>query len=372
MSTTSQHRIRTAKRAFTTRCVDLAGATGLTATATPRAGDLVLARVGGLGQHRRLECPRGRRQSLFVGDEVVVAYGHRYAPDQFEASVPGDLGPCHLVAAGGVAARVDAAHAAMAPATTLEPVGLLTGAAGRVLNLADHPDELLTAPAGGGGDPVVLAVTGAAMNSGKTTAAAALVRGLVAAGLRVGAAKVTGTGAGGDLWLLEDSGARPVLDFTSAGLPTTFRADAATVLRTFTGLLDAVAGQGVDVVVVEVADGVFQTETAGLLRTPEFARRVDGVLFAAPDALAAVAGLEWLRRNDLPVVALTGLVTASPLATREAEAATGHRSWGPARLSDPVQALTLLAGVLPGVQSGVLPGVPAQAGAPRASLAPLG
>jgi hypothetical protein len=36
---------------------------------------------------------------LFVGDEILVAYGHRYAPAQFLAEVPPDLGGCHLNAA---------------------------------------------------------------------------------------------------------------------------------------------------------------------------------------------------------------------------------------------------------------------------------
>jgi hypothetical protein len=43
--------------------------------------------------------------SIHDFDAIIVAYGHRYAPDQFEAYVPEDLGPCHLVAGGGVAAR---------------------------------------------------------------------------------------------------------------------------------------------------------------------------------------------------------------------------------------------------------------------------
>ncbi|WP_432562547.1 DUF1611 domain-containing protein [Kineococcus sp. SYSU DK003] len=351
--TTLQRRLATAKRAFSTRYADLADAVGLS-TATPAAGDLVLARVSHVGNHKRLESTTGRRQALFPGDEVVVAYGHRYAPDQFEATVPGDLGPCHLVAAGGLAARVDTAHSAMTPATGLEPLGLLAGADGGVLNLGRYRDGLLQAPRGPRTEPVVLAVVGAAMNSGKTTAAAGLVRGLVAAGLRVGAAKVTGTGAGGDLWLLQDSGAAPVLDFTSAGLPSTFRAGRETVREVFTELTDVLSAAGVDVVVVEVADGLFQTESAQLLAEPEFRGRVDGVLFAAPDALAAVAGLNWLRRNEIDVIALTGLLSASPLASREAAENTGRAVWGLPRLTDPLEVTALLADLL-------TPAVPAPA-----------
>jgi len=47
--------------------------------------------------------PNGRRQTLFEGDEIIVAYANRHAPDQFEAEVPDSLSDCHLVASGGVA-----------------------------------------------------------------------------------------------------------------------------------------------------------------------------------------------------------------------------------------------------------------------------
>ena len=35
--------------------------------------------------------------------EIMVAYGNRYAPDQFEAELPKTMASCHLAAAGGVA-----------------------------------------------------------------------------------------------------------------------------------------------------------------------------------------------------------------------------------------------------------------------------
>src|SRR5581483_1722862 len=79
----------------------------------PRAGDLMLANVTGLGHHARLQLPTTRKATLYLGDEVVVVCSARYAPDQFLAELPESLGPCHLVATGGVAANVVAAHSAM-------------------------------------------------------------------------------------------------------------------------------------------------------------------------------------------------------------------------------------------------------------------
>lgn len=103
----------------------------------PRPGDLVLASVGTTGQHQRIERPDGRRAYMFPGDEILVCYGARYAPDQFEAEVPADLGPCHLVAAGGVAGRVVSWHVDMDEPTEIEPLGLVADAEGVPLNLRD-------------------------------------------------------------------------------------------------------------------------------------------------------------------------------------------------------------------------------------------
>ena len=93
-------RLEQAKRAFVTRRVDFNQAWTLSRQHAPRTGDLVLATVTELGHHSRIELPSGRRAQLYVGDEIVVAYGERYAPDQFEAVVPKEFGPCHLVAGG--------------------------------------------------------------------------------------------------------------------------------------------------------------------------------------------------------------------------------------------------------------------------------
>lgn len=74
-------------------------------------------------------------------------------------------------------------------------------------------------------------------------------------------------------------------------------------------------------IVLEVANGAYQNETAALLASAAFRRQVDGVLFAAGEALGAVAGVSRLRALGLEVLAATGVLTASPLATREAAAA---------------------------------------------------
>jgi len=318
----SPARLAAAKPAFTTRRVDLAAARSLlSGDIAPQPGDLVLARVDKIGQHTRIELPSGRRARMFTGDEIIVAYGNRYAPSQFEAEVPGDLGPCHLVAGGGVAARIASRHARVKRPTAIRPLGLLARRDGERLNLRDWA---LPAPARRSGpDPAVIAVVGTSMNAGKTTTAAGLIRGFCDAGLRVAAAKLTGTGSGGDLWHMADAGADPVVDFTDAGHASTFQISAAELDDIASRLIGHIAASGADVLVLEVADGLLQKETATLLSSDVFSTRVHAIVFAAGEAMGAAHGVDWLRTRNLPVLAISGVVSSAPLAVRECAAATG-------------------------------------------------
>lgn len=326
-------RVERAKHAFSTRnvgaflrraeSVDL-----LTGDHVPQAGEVVLARVTSIGQHKRLESPVSRRQVLFEGDEIVVAYGSRYAADQFLAMLPGDLGPAHLAAAGGLASRVIDQHARIAAATEIEPIGVLRDEHGPVTlaRAASHAvvRDVASRPQRPAHEVPVIAVLGTSMNSGKSTVLGELAHGLTAAGLRVAAGKTTGTGAGNDYNLFLDAGAGRVLDFTDFGYASTFQLDIDEVRDLFLSMADELAGGGAarpDVVLLEIADGVYQGETTRLLADAEFGRVVDGVLFAAGDALGAVGGVAALAELGRRPFAVSGVVTSSPLATGEARRA---------------------------------------------------
>ncbi|MCA8948661.1 MAG: DUF1611 domain-containing protein [Planctomycetes bacterium] len=344
-------RLAEVRVAFNLRRVPLAAIGALLDDdAEPRPGDLVLARVDELGHHTRLQLTTGRRVQLFEGDEIAVAYGHRYATEQFEAEVPRDLSPCHLVAAGGIAGRAISRSRNVRRPTRITPLGLLATAGGAVCNLADFalpPRDALPAQR-----PLTVAVLGTGMDVGKTTTARHLVKGLTRAGLRVGAAKVTGTGACGDYFALADSGAVPVFDIVDAGFASTWRLAAGDVLRGFTTLLAHVVEHGVEAVVIEVADGLLQPETATLIAAAEFAAAVDSVLLAAREPLAAGAAIERLRGLGLPCVAVSGLVSASNLGVEEARSATGLAVLGLRSLGSP------------SILHRVLPRVPQAGGAP--------
>lgn len=328
----SEHRIvkplpasqaRAAKLGSTTRRVALdAMKTLVTGVGVrPRAGDLVLARVKQVGHQARIHLPCGRRSRLFKGNEVVVPYGNRYAVHQFEAVVPETLGECQLVAAGGVAGKVTSQHDSVRAATVLEPIGLVGNENGEVLNLNQFampfqaPDPKR--------QPLVVVVVGSEMDAGKTTTVTHIVRGLMLAGIHVTAAKVTGTGAATDYWEYVDAGAARVLDFVDAGHASTAGLNLTELENVFLSILGNLMSDEPEAVVIEIADGLMQRETSALLTSRVFRQYVTSIVFAAGDSMGASAGVEWLRQRGLPIVAVSGLVTASALGRQSTRASTG-------------------------------------------------
>lgn len=313
-------RLRAAKQAFSTRRVPKSLIRGyIDHPHRPEPGDLVLARVEQLGRLQRLESPDGRRCRLYEGDEILLAYGNRYAPDAYEALIPKDLGRCHLAAAGGLASLIVATNSRFAdedrPPTTLLPIGICVDPDHKPINLrhrATRPvDKRFT-------DVPVIVVLGSSMNSGKTTTAAGIVRGLARHGRSVGAAKITGTCAGGDLWKFKDAGAAYTYDFTDAGMATTYREDVNEIVKGAEILTAKLEHDGCDVIVLEIADGIHQFETAALLGDATFRTIADHWIFAADSASSVALGVQLLRDLGITITCVSGSVTASPLAIREA------------------------------------------------------
>ncbi len=314
--------LKQCKRAFTTRHVNLGDAhTLLTGDVKPKAGDLVLCEVTRLRQHCRIEQPNGRRSRMFVNDKIVVCYGNRYAPDQFESVVPDDLSACHLVAGGGVASRMRFKSPKVKPATEIQPLGLLGNKHGQVLNLNQYnvltPSKTETSK-----NIPILLVSGSSMNAGKTTTVASLIKGLTADGFNVSAAKVTGTGSGGDLWHFIDAGVSKAIDFTDAGLVSTYLMSNQSLVRLFDEMITYLKTPQTDVIVVEVADGILQGETKALLESPEIINATTAMVYTAGDSSSAVYGDNWLKSLGYNVLGISGVVSSNPLGVQEVEKMT--------------------------------------------------
>jgi hypothetical protein len=303
----------------------------------PKVGDLFLAKVKKIGRHTRLDDQNGRRILLLEGDIIVGVYGNRYATDQFEGEVPQSTEVCQLLSVAGVSGVVKSRHSAMKQPTELDFIGFLYDQTNRQLNLRDFgiPITSKAVPAKHGfKHPKVLIVTGSAMNSGKTTTVAHLVQGLARKGFKVAAGKITGTACGNDVWDYQDNGAIKAMDFSDLGFPSTYLCSETELIQIYRTLYHELSKIDPDYIVMEIADGVVQRETVMLLANAEFKQSLDHLLYAAGDSLAAEAVYRQLILRDYQPLAFSGLVSASPLAIREAEKLTGLRCYTREELSE--------------------------------------
>jgi hypothetical protein len=286
---------------------------------SPQLGDIVLTRVEQIGKNRRLELINGRAATLHEGDLLAVVYGNRYASHQFEGHAAANGIFCDLLSMGGLCGLVRSKYATIAEPTKLRSLGAIGNAQGRPLQLGDFA---LLRRVSETTQPRVIVVCGTSMDAGKTYTAMSLVVGLRRQGERVAAIKLTGTVSGRDTWNLLDAGAHPTLDFVDGGLPSTYLCSLESLLRLYRLLLAHIASQDAEFVVVEIADGLLQEETAALLQSPAFATSVSEWVLATSDPLAATGGVSVLRDWGIEPLAISGLISMSPLAMREARAAT--------------------------------------------------
>jgi len=283
------------------------------------AGDALLVRLEKMGRNTRFELASGRLCNLHEGDLMAVAVGNRYATEQFEGYADIDGQFCDLLSMGGLCGLVKSKHAGVPDPTRLRILGAIGTEDGRALHLRDYA----LPPVAASRRPRTIVVCGTSMDSGKTYTAFSLIFGLQSQGHRVGAYKLTGTAAGRDTWSMLDAGADPVLDFIDGGHPSTYLCQPEELLDLHDLLSGHVAVEGADWLVIEVADGLLQAETAALLQSPRFTSTVDAFIFAAGDPLAATGGVSVLRTWGIEPIALSGRFTMSPLGIKEAKAATG-------------------------------------------------
>jgi hypothetical protein len=285
---------------------------------SPQAGDVALARIEKIGRNASLELPNGRRCSLHEGDLLAVAFGCRYATMQFEGYARVDDDRCDLLSMGGICGLVESKHAKAADPSKLRLIGFIGDRDRRLLRLRQFP----LAPRSPASQPNVVVVCGTSMDAGKTHTALSLIMGLRQQGFRVAAIKLTGTATGKDTWNLLDAGACVALDFVDGGFPSTYLCSGDELVALHHLLMAHATSHKPDYVVVEIADGLLQNETAALLQNRRFTRTVDAWVFAAGDPLGAAGGVRMLREWGIEPLAISGVVSMSALGIRETQLAT--------------------------------------------------
>jgi hypothetical protein len=289
----------------------------------PSAGTLAIGTLSKIGRNARLELADGRLATLHEGDTLALVFGNRYATEQFEGYAGTDADNCDLLSSGGLCGVVTSKHAAVGDPSKLHLLGAIASVQGLPLQLRKF--AVTTPRMELHRRPRIIVVCGTSMDSGKTYTAMSLIIGLRQQGLRVAGIKLTGTAAGRDTWAMHDAGACIALDFIDGGYPSTYLCEPSEILEMSEQLITHATEHQADWAVIEIADGLLQRETAALLQSASFMSQVTACVFTTGDPLGAVGGVSVLRRWGITPVVISGLITRSPLAMREAQSATGIR-----------------------------------------------
>lgn len=211
-------------------------------------GDFVVGRV--VGERNRLygcETKTGRMAELVRGDLLVGALGERAATLEGVGdwrAVTDDLQLDALTSAG-LLGRATSISPMLPELMRLDYIGHVSRD-GRKLNMMDF---VTPTPARPLEIPVIL-VIGTSMSSGKTTSAQVIIRALKYLEIDVVAAKLTGAARYRDILKFRDAGARCVVDFVDAGLPSTVCSEAH-FRSAFEIMLAKIAACEADVLVAE-------------------------------------------------------------------------------------------------------------------------
>ncbi len=285
-----------------------------------QAGDLGVFEVIEPGRHENAQMIDGRNRSIFPGDHIVAAFADRYATAQFEGYVPESPTPDNMyqiLGAGGVIGLVTSKNYALRDVepTTVRLVGYCCDNAGKVINTKFYRKDR-KAFRGETPGKVILSI-GSTMDSGKTTTAAFVARGLAKDGHRVAFIKLTGTCYTRDREFVYDCGAHVTTDFSDMGYPSTYMCSKAEILDIYQSLLDQLAAERPDFIVMEIADGLLQRETMFLLQDRAFMATIHRVVFSCGDSLSAFHGAQLLQEWGIRVAGISGRFTMSPLLVKE-------------------------------------------------------
>lgn len=311
----------------------------------PQNGDVAVFEVLSLGKHQTMQTTQENNRRIYPGDYLLATFGTRYASNQFEGYLPTAAQETYdILGQGGIVGVLASSHQKLerVGTTKVRLVGYAVDEKRQVINSRYFTMQKQSfAPKLIQHQKVYLSV-GASMDSGKTTTAGYFARGATLSGKRVAYIKLTGTAHCKDRNFVKDLGAVASVDFSQCGYPSTFMCGTEEVLDIYATLLNAVQIQSPEIVVVEIADGLLQKETAALLTHKAFMQQIDGVIMSCPDSLSAVGGLSVLKSFGLKPVLLSGLATASPLMIKEITAITDVPVFGLSDFTDGDKLVQLL------------------------------
>ncbi|TRZ89605.1 DUF1611 domain-containing protein [bacterium] len=309
----------------------------------PVPGDLGLFRVQQVGFHSHLMTDINKKLRLYAEDLFVGVFGNRYATEYVEAEVTG-LEDISLLTSGGMVGTIKSKHRDFGKPTHVSIIGFLIDKnSGKRVNLKDL---LFKKPLDQPSLKNLVVIVGTGMSTGKTTTSCKLIRALSRKGLRVAACKLTGSVSSRDQDEMIAASAICTSDFSDYGFPSTYLCTKGELIGLLDRMISDLEKTNPDIVIMEVADGILERETAMLLADGYFKQRAAAkVILSADSALSALSAVDKLKDLGYRTIGVSGTMTSSPLSVKEFEQNSETRVFSSAgSLEDLAEALVGEAG----------------------------
>lgn len=288
----------------------------------PKIGDVALFEVLEIGKHKTVQLSDKINATILPGDLILASFANRYATAQFEGYIPEKPTEIlDILGAGGAIGIVKSKNAAFhdIEPTKLKLVGFAMNENNEVVNtIYNHTDRKKFRGEVPNNAKVILSV-GSTMDSGKTTTAAFLARGLKLNNKKVAFIKLTGTCYSKDKDLVYDCGADVSIDFVDVGYPSTYMISKPDLLDIYQTLLDQLIEFQPEYIVMEIADGLVQQETEELIKDLQFMQTIGHIVLSCGDSLAVFWGIDFLEKLGRKPSIIAGRFTMSPLLIEEVE-----------------------------------------------------
>ena len=295
-----------------------------------RKGDVVLVKVVSQPQDAFLKyvrSPGNKKIPLKKGDTLLSALSDRYAARVLNGVVPDRLkkgDAIDLLQQGGESGIIKSARSGFVK-TRLEFIGFALKN-GRKMNIMDFALPVKDAKK----KVKLVIVVGVNMEAGKTTTTAELCGALVRKGRKVCCGKLTGIGSVYDTGEYEKKGASKVYGILDGGYPSSAGLSMKELDDVFLRIYTNLAAERPDFIILEIADGIMQRETAMLLDSRVAREFNPRYVLSCYDALGAYGGSLVLKeRHGIVPVLITGMGTITDIGRKEIEELTNIKALDP-------------------------------------------
>ncbi len=293
-----------------------------------RKGDVVLAKLLSAQKKPRNYLKKNRKKvKVRKGNVFMGCISDRYAPKILRAIIPKRLkkgDTLNLLESAGAIGIVKSAR----PGYTKREIEFLgfVSSNGKKINIVDYSIKVKKVKI----SPKIIVVVGVVENSGKTLTIAGLTEGLVKRGYKVCVGKLTGIGDDTDVILSKSKGAKKVLSIIDAGWPSSVGLSKKELDEVFIKIYSNLAEVNPDFIILEIADGITQRESAMLMKSKLLTKYKPCYILSVKDPVGAYGGKILMKKKfGVTPVFFTGKGTVTDIGREEIENTTGSKAFNP-------------------------------------------